>query len=38
MQALVASSGNLTRAAAFLRVPRHILAYRINKYAMEEVS
>ena len=37
MQALVASSGNLTRAAAFLRVPRHILAYRINKYAMEEV-
>lgn len=37
MQALMASSGNLTRAAAFLRVPRHILAYRVNKYALEEV-
>lgn len=36
MQALVATSGNLTKAAAFLRVPRHILAYRINKYALEE--
>lgn len=38
MQALLLSRGNLTRAAVFLQVPRHILAYRINKYALKEMS
>ncbi len=32
MQALAASDGNYTKAAEFLHVPRHILAYRIQKY------
>lgn len=35
-QALVASSGNLTKAAKFLHVPRHILAYRIKKYEIDD--
>ncbi|MDT8444754.1 MAG: helix-turn-helix domain-containing protein, partial [Desulfuromonadales bacterium] len=35
-QALVASSGNLTKAAKFLHIPRHILAYRIKKYEIDD--
>lgn len=34
MQALLMSSGNVTRAAQLLTVPRHVLAYRINKYGI----
>ncbi len=26
--------GNITQAAAYLRVPRHILVYRIEKYGI----
>jgi two-component system NtrC family response regulator len=26
--------GNITQAAAYLRVPRHILVYRIEKYGL----
>jgi two-component system NtrC family response regulator len=33
-RALKLQNGNVTRAAAFLRVPRHVLAYRIEKYGI----
>jgi two-component system NtrC family response regulator len=33
-RALSIQKGNVTRAAAFLRVPRHVLAYRIEKYGI----
>lgn len=33
-QALIATSGNLSKAAEFLNVPRHILAYRVDKYGI----
>lgn len=38
MQALLLSSGNITKAAKLLTVPRHILAYRINKYGIDNLS
>jgi len=31
---LALKAGNVSRAAAFLRVPRHILAYRMEKYGI----
>lgn len=31
---LVREKGNVTRAAAYLKIPRHILAYRITKYGL----
>ena len=34
-QALVASGGNRTKAAEFLHIPRHILAYRIKKFGID---
>ncbi|NIP53295.1 MAG: hypothetical protein GWN13_15545 [Phycisphaerae bacterium] len=37
MQALLLCSGNVTKAAKLLIVPRHILAYRINKYGIENL-
>jgi len=33
-RALQLQKGNVTRAAAFLKVPRHVLAYRIEKYGI----
>ena len=33
-RALRMKSGNITHAAAYLRVPRHILVYRIEKYGI----
>jgi two-component system NtrC family response regulator len=33
-RALRLKEGNITQAAAFLRVPRHILVYRIEKYGI----
>jgi len=33
-RALELKLGNVTQAAAFLRVPRHVLAYRIEKYGI----
>lgn len=33
-RALRLKGGNITQAAAFLRVPRHILVYRIEKYGI----
>ena len=33
-RALRLKSGNITQAAAYLRVPRHILVYRIEKYGI----
>jgi two-component system, NtrC family, response regulator len=33
-RALRQKGGNITQAAAFLRVPRHILVYRIEKYGI----
>lgn len=37
-QALVASGGNRTKAAEFLRIPRHILIYRIKKFGIGDES
>jgi two-component system NtrC family response regulator len=34
-QALARCSGNISQAARFLRVPRHILVYRIEKYGIK---
>ena len=33
-RALALKGGNVTQAAAFLRVPRHVLAYRIEKHGI----
>lgn len=33
-RALAMKGGNITQAAAFLRIPRHILVYRIEKYGI----
>jgi two-component system NtrC family response regulator len=33
-RALKLKGGNITQAAAFLRIPRHILVYRIEKYGL----
>ncbi|HEY5764450.1 MAG TPA: helix-turn-helix domain-containing protein, partial [Candidatus Deferrimicrobiaceae bacterium] len=33
-RALRQKGGNITQAAAFLRIPRHILVYRIGKYGI----
>ncbi|GAB4364706.1 MAG: sigma-54 dependent transcriptional regulator [Deltaproteobacteria bacterium] len=33
-RALLQKGGNITQAAAFLRIPRHILVYRIEKYGI----
>ncbi len=33
-QALLRTGGNVSRAARFLRIPRHILVYRIEKYGI----
>jgi two-component system NtrC family response regulator len=33
-RALRVKGGNITQAAAFLRIPRHILVYRIGKYGL----
>jgi two-component system NtrC family response regulator len=34
-QALAHTGGNISQAARFLRIPRHILVYRIEKYGIE---
>ena len=31
---LVMKRGNITHAAAYLGVPRHVLAYRMEKYGL----
>ncbi len=36
LEALRCSGGNQTRAADFLRIPRHTLIYRIEKYGLKE--
>ena len=36
LQALQRCNWNQTKAAAFLRVPRHTLVYRMEKYAIEK--
>jgi DNA-binding NtrC family response regulator len=33
-RALELEGGNVTRTAAYLRIPRHVLAYRIEKYGL----
>ncbi|MBP2674225.1 MAG: two component, sigma54 specific, transcriptional regulator, Fis family [Deltaproteobacteria bacterium] len=33
-QALRLKGGNITQAAAFLRIPRHVLVYRLEKYGI----
>ncbi len=33
-RALQLKGGNITQAALFLRIPRHILVYRIGKYGL----
>jgi two-component system NtrC family response regulator len=33
-RALRMKGGNITQAASFLRIPRHILVYRIGKYGL----
>lgn len=35
MQALVMNDWNQTRAAEFLRIPRHVLKYRMEKYGLK---
>lgn len=35
-QALIASDGNRSKAAEFLEIPRHILAYRIKKFGIDD--
>ncbi len=37
-EALRRCGGNQTRAAAFLRIPRHTLLYRMEKYAIPRRS
>jgi transcriptional regulator of acetoin/glycerol metabolism len=36
LQALVRNDWNQSRAAAFLRIPRHVLLYRMEKYAIHK--
>ncbi|MCM2264068.1 MAG: sigma-54 dependent transcriptional regulator [Desulfuromonadales bacterium] len=36
MQALVRNHWNQSRAAAFLRIPRHVLLYRMEKYGIQK--
>ncbi len=36
VQALLATGGNRTKAAEFLHIPRHILAYRIKKFGIDD--
>jgi two-component system NtrC family response regulator len=36
LEALVRNDWNQTRAAAFLRIPRHILIYRIEKFGIKK--
>lgn len=38
LEALRRSGGNQTRAAEFLRIPRHTLIYRIEKYGLKETQ
>lgn len=38
LQALQHCNWNQTKAADFLRVPRHTLVYRMEKYAIEKGS
>lgn len=38
LQALQHCHGNKTRAAAFLRIPRHTLLYRLEKYSIETLK
>ncbi|MBE0569430.1 MAG: helix-turn-helix domain-containing protein, partial [Deltaproteobacteria bacterium] len=33
-QALRLKGGNITQAAAFLRIPRHVLVYRLEKFGI----
>jgi two-component system NtrC family response regulator len=33
-RALRLRGGNITQAAAYLRIPRHILVYRLGKYGI----
>ena len=37
-RALAMKRGNITQAAAFLRIPRHVLAYRMDKYGLRDRS
>ena len=32
--ALKMKNGNITQTAAYLRIPRHVLVYRLEKYGM----
>jgi two-component system NtrC family response regulator len=36
LEALRRTGGNQTRAAEFLRIPRHTLIYRMEKYGLKE--
>ena len=36
--ALMVKNGNITQAAAYLKVPRHFLVYRIEKYGLRRDS
>jgi len=36
LQALVRNHWNQSRAAAFLRIPRHVLLYRVEKYGIQK--
>ena len=36
LQALVRNHWNQSRAAAFLRIPRHVLLYRMEKYGIRK--
>jgi two-component system NtrC family response regulator len=36
LQALVRNQWNQSRAAAFLRIPRHVLLYRMEKYEIQK--
>ena len=33
-RALRLKGGNITKAAAYLRIPRHVLVYRLEKYGI----
>lgn len=33
-RALRTKGGNITQAAAYLRIPRHVLVYRLEKYGI----
>jgi len=37
-QSLVRFAGNKTQAAAYLRIPRHVLIYRLKKYAEDDLA